>query len=100
MTIAIEEMRTLLPGHRNVRFGEPEYTDWMEESKSWKETCYIGDWSFLWQRWFRGPDALKLFSDVAVNSFEKFDIGQSKHAVHCNKDGKIIHEGILSRFGE
>ena len=100
MSTTIEEMRTVLPGYYNVRFGEPEYTDWMDESMSWKQTCYIGDWSFLWQRWFRGHDALKLFSDISVNSFAKFEIGQSKHAIHCNNAGKIIHEGILSRFGE
>ena len=100
MSTTIKEMRTVLPGYYNVRFGEPEYTDWMDESMSWKQTCYIGDWSFLWQRWFRGPDALKLFSDISVNSFAKFEIGQSKHAIHCNKAGKIVHEGILSRFGE
>jgi glycine cleavage system aminomethyltransferase T len=100
MTMTIEEMRSVLPGYYNIRFGEPEYTDWMDESMSWKETCYIGDWSFLWQRWFRGSDVLKLFSDISVNSFAKFEIGQSKHVIHCNKDGKVIHEGILSRFGE
>src|SRR5918993_2133220 len=80
-------------------YQEPyEYTDWIDESMSWKETCYIGDWSFLWERRFKGPDALKLFSDISVNSFAKFDIGQSKHVIHTNKDGKVIHEGILSRL--
>jgi len=100
MATTIEEMRELLPGYYNVRFGEPEYTTWLDESRSWKETCYIGDWSFLWQRWFRGPDALKLFSDISVNSFKSFEIGHSKHVIHCNENGKVIHEGILSRFGD
>ena len=71
----------------------------IDETNSWKEACYIGDWSFLWERWFEGPDALKLFSDISVNSFAKFDIGQSKHVIHCDDDGKVIHEGILSRLG-
>jgi vanillate/3-O-methylgallate O-demethylase len=70
----------------------------MDESLSWKEACYIGDWSFLWERRFRGPDVLRLFSDISVNSFAKFEIGQSKHVIHCNRDGKVIHEGILSRL--
>ena len=100
MSQTIDDMRAPLPGYFNVRFGEPEYTDWLDESMSWKTTCYIGDWSFLWLRWLRGPDALRLLSDISVNSFEKFDVGQSKHAIHCNEDGKIVHEGILSRFGE
>jgi len=58
------------------------------------------DWSFLWERRFRGPDVLKLFSDVSVNSFANFAVRQSKHVIHCNDAGKIIHEGILSRLGD
>lgn len=96
----IEDMRKTPEGYFTSRWGLPEYTDWMDESLSWKETCYIGDWSFLWERRFRGPDTLKLFSDVSVNSFAKFDIGQSKHVIHCNEDGKVIHEGILSRLSD
>lgn len=96
----IDTMRRIAPGYYNVRFGEPEYTDWMDESMSWKNACYIGDWSFLWQRWFRGPQALQLFSDISVNNMASFDIGQAKHAVHTDKNGKVIHEGILMRFGE
>jgi vanillate/3-O-methylgallate O-demethylase len=72
----------------------------MDESMSWKENCYIGDWSFLWERWFKGPDVEKLFSDFSTTSFKKFDIGQAKHCVHTNVDGKVIHEGILAKMGE
>ena len=79
MTIDVRTMRSTPPGYFTVRWGLPEYTDWIDESMSWKETCYIGDWSFLWERRFRGPDVLKLFSDISVNSFARFDIGQSKH---------------------
>ncbi|MFI7298974.1 glycine cleavage T C-terminal barrel domain-containing protein [Streptomyces sp. NPDC050121] len=39
-------------------FGQPEHTDWLDESLSWKQTCYIGDWSFLPQTRFRGPGVL------------------------------------------
>jgi vanillate/3-O-methylgallate O-demethylase len=35
-----------------------------------------------------------------VNSFAKFALGQSKHVIHCNDAGKIIHEGILSPLGD
>jgi vanillate/3-O-methylgallate O-demethylase len=100
MAISVAEMRCTPEGHFTVRWGQPEYTDWIDESMSWKETCYIGDWSFLWERRFRGRDVLKLFSDVSVNSFVKFAVGQSKHVIHCNEAGKIIHEGILSRLGD
>jgi Aminomethyltransferase folate-binding domain len=100
MSEMLTRMRSTPEGYFTVRFGLPEYTDWMDESMSWKETCYIGDWSFLWERHFRGPDPLKLFSEVAVNNFDNFAHGQSKHVIHTNEDGKVIHEGILSRLGE
>ena len=96
----MNKYRVTPPGYFTIRWGEPEYTDWMDESMSWKENCYIGDWSFLWERWFRGPDVEKLFSDFSTLSFKKFEIGQSKHCIHCNVDGKVTHEGILTRFGE
>ncbi len=95
-----KDLRTTPEGYFTVRWGLPEYTDWIDESMSWKETCYIGDWSFLWERRFKGPDTLKLFSDISVNSFAKFAINQAKHVIHCNPAGKVIHEGILSRRAE
>ena len=100
MSLTVEQMRTTPEGYFTVRWGLPEYTDWIDESMSWKETCYIGDWSFLWERRFRGPEALKLFADISVNSFAKFSVGQAKHVIHCNEAGKVIHEGILSRLDE
>ncbi|WP_411152468.1 glycine cleavage T C-terminal barrel domain-containing protein [Streptomyces sp. A30] len=89
---------------RYIRFGtkwEPyEYTDWIDESESWKKTCYIGDWSPLTKLRVSGPDALRFFSDISVNSMAKFDIGQAKHAVFCNEQGKVMGEGILMRIAE
>jgi vanillate/3-O-methylgallate O-demethylase len=96
----VKQMRRTPEGYFTSRWGQPEYTDWLDESMSWKETCYIGDWSFLWERRFRGPDALRLFSDISVNSFATFAIGQSKHVIHTTEDGKVIHEGILTRLDE
>ena len=81
-------------------FSPSEYTSWMDESLSWKEACYIGDWSFLTKIRITGPDALKFFSDSSINSFAKFAIGQAKHCVMCNEDGKVMAEGVLMRNGE
>ncbi|MFF2486194.1 hypothetical protein ACFVSU_07345 [Microbacterium sp. NPDC058062] len=100
MTYDIASMRATPVGYAWSRFGEPEYTDWMDENLSWKQTCYIGDWSFLWQHRLTGPGALQLISDFTVNTMANFKIGQSKHAIHTNADGKVIHEGVLTRFGD
>jgi vanillate/3-O-methylgallate O-demethylase len=96
----VQDMRRTPEGYFTSRWGQPEYTDWIDESMSWKDACYIGDWSFLWERRFRGPDAIRLFSDISPNSFSSFAVGQSKHVVHNTPDGKVIHEGILTRLGD
>jgi vanillate/3-O-methylgallate O-demethylase len=31
---------------------------------------------------------------------DNFQIGQSKHLIHCTEEGKLIEEGVLSRFAE
>lgn len=94
------EMRKTPEGYFTSRWGLAEYTDWIDESLSWKDNCYIGDWSFLWQRRYKGPDVIRLFSDFSVNSFAKFEIDQSKHVTHTNRNGKVIAEGILTRLAE
>jgi glycine cleavage system aminomethyltransferase T len=80
--------------------GPLEYTGWQEEQMSWKTTCYIGDWSFVPQVRITGPDAVRLFQDLSINSFETFPVGRAKHCVMCNEDGKVVVEGILLRHGE
>jgi glycine cleavage system aminomethyltransferase T len=72
----------------------------MQESQSWKTSCYLGDWSPLLLIRVTGPQALEFFSTLAINSFARFDIGQAKHAVFCNEEGKIMGEGVLMREAE
>lgn len=92
------EMRTGLD--IAASWGKLEYTGWQDENVSWKEDVYIGDWSHLDEIRITGPDALAFFSSLVVNSFEKFAIGQAKHTIFCNANGKVIGEGILMRLGE
>ena len=97
-----------LPLDRKVptytRFGtsfEPwEYSDWIDESMSWKDALYIGDWSPLEKLRVRGTGALAFFSHIAVNSFARFERGQAKHIVLCNMAGKIVGEGVLMKLAE
>jgi vanillate/3-O-methylgallate O-demethylase len=80
--------------------GPPEHSGWMDEQLSWHTDCYVGDWSFVPQIRFKGPDALKLFRDLSVNDFVNFPVGKAKHVIQCNDDGKVISEGILLRHAE
>ena len=45
--------------------------------------------------YLRGPDAQRLLSSLAVNSFETFGVGRSRHFVCCSPDGYLIGDGIL-----
>lgn len=94
----VHALRSTTPGY-HPGWGQWEYTSWQDEQMSWKSTCYVGDWSFLWDVIVEGPDALRVFSDTCINSFAKFDIGQAKHIVQCASDGKVIGDGILMRLG-
>ncbi|MCZ4535937.1 hypothetical protein O4159_10775 [Gordonia terrae] len=95
----IEGLRRANPGY-HPGWGQGEYTDWQDEQMSWKTTCYLGDWSFLWDVVVEGSDALRVFSDTCINSFEKFPVGRAKHIVQCTSDGKVIGDGVLMRLGE
>lgn len=81
--------------------GQTGHTHWIEEQKSWSETCYLGNFSFLPNLRVEGPDAKELFADLSVNNFDDYEVGsQSKHVIQCNADGKLISDGIHMRRGE
>lgn len=76
------------------------YTNWIEECMSWKETCYIGDWSSLVKFHLKGPDTIKFYTDVCANNISNWAVGQAKHGIMCNEDGKVAGEGVVMRLGE
>ncbi|MHC8378477.1 glycine cleavage T C-terminal barrel domain-containing protein [Pseudomonas sp. MDT1-16] len=92
---------SVVPHYASTTTGNtPEYTGWMDEQMSWKTTCYMGDWSFVPQIRIKGPDALKLFTDLSTNSFDNMPLNRAKHCIQCNEDGKVISEGVLFRHAE
>ena len=49
---------------------------------------------------WKGPDALKVFSDLGVNTFKNFKVNQAKQFVACNHDGYVIGDAILFYLDE
>lgn len=77
------------------------YAHWIEEEKSFHETCYLGDFSFLPNLRIEGPDAKKLLANLSVNDFDSYEVdSQAKHVIQCNADGKLISDGISMRRGD
>ncbi|PYS25749.1 MAG: glycine cleavage system protein T [Acidobacteria bacterium] len=73
-----------------------EFTNWRDEQRAWRETCALLDLSHhMTDLYVEGPDALKLFSDLGVNTFSNFKLNQAKQFVACNPDGYVIGDAIL-----
>jgi len=73
-----------------------EFTNWRDEQASWRTTCALFDQSHhMTDLYIEGPDALKVLSDLGVNSFATFKVNQAKQFVACNHDGYVIGDAIL-----
>ena len=73
-----------------------EFTNWRDEQRSWRESCALFDQSHhMTDLYVQGPDALKVFSDLGVNSVKTFRVNQAKQFVACNEQGYVIGDAIL-----
>ncbi|SFF67627.1 aminomethyltransferase family protein [Blastococcus tunisiensis] len=80
---------------------QPEFTNWRSEQRAWVETCALLDQSHhMTDLFLEGPDALRLLSDVGVNSFAGFGVGKAKQFVAVNPDGHLMGDAILFHLEE
>jgi syringate O-demethylase len=86
----------------NVYPGVPaEFTNWRDEQQAWQQTCVLFNLSYhMNDLAVEGPDALRLLSDLAVNSFDGYTGDRAKHFVPCSPDGYVIGDVILFALGE
>ena len=74
-----------------------EFTNWRDEQRAWRETCALFDQSHhMTDLYVEGPDALKLFSDLGVNSFKNFQ-SQSGQAI-CRLQPRWICDWRCNSF--
>jgi vanillate/3-O-methylgallate O-demethylase len=73
-----------------------EYSNWRDEQRAWRDSCVLFDQSHhTVEQLVEGPDALKLLSHLAINSFAKFPVERAKQFVPCSYSGHVIGDGIL-----
>ena len=78
---------------------ELEVTNWRDEQESWRKTAVFFDQSYhMTDHYFKGRDAVRLFQDLAINSFKNFERNKAKQIVVCNHDGYVIGDSILFAF--
>jgi len=78
-----------------------EFTNWRDEQRSWRESCALFDQSHhMTDLYIEGPDAIKLLSDLAINTFQNFSVNKAKQFVACNQGGYVIGDAILFYLDE
>jgi vanillate/3-O-methylgallate O-demethylase len=79
----------------------PEYTNWRDEQRAWRETAVLFDQSHHMAEYMvEGPDAKAMLSSLAINSFENFPVDKAKHFVPCSHDGGVIGDVIVFHLEE
>ncbi|HEY8482802.1 MAG TPA: hypothetical protein VIL71_23550 [Spirillospora sp.] len=78
-----------------------EFTNFRRETIAWQKTAVLYDQSHhMVNLWVSGPDALKLFTDLGINSTAKFPVNSAKQFVPVAHNGGVIGDGILFHLAE
>jgi len=79
----------------------PEFSNWRDEQRAWRETCVLFDQSHHMVNLFvEGPDTVKLLQHLATNSFKNFSVDQAKQFAPVTPYGHVIGDGILFYLAE
>src|ERR1700729_2915573 len=79
----------------------PEFSNWRDEQRAWRDSAVLFDQSPpMVDIYIEGPDALKMLSHLAINSFAKFPVNRAKQFVPCSYSGHVIGDGILFHLEE
>ncbi len=79
----------------------PEFTNWRDEQRAWRERAVLFDQSHhMAELTVEGPGASDLLSSLAINSFADFPTTKAKHFVPCSYSGHVIGDVILFRPAE
>ena len=79
----------------------PEYSNWRDEQRAWRETAILFNQSYhMTDMYVEGPDAPKVLALLGVNSFKDFGPNKAKQFVACNYDGYVIGDVVLFHLEE
>jgi len=80
---------------------KPEYTNWRDEQMAWQKTAVLFNQSYhMADLAVEGPDALKMLSYLAYNSFKGFVPDRAKQFAPVSHDGYLIGDVILFYLAE
>ena len=98
---AIDLLRNSQAGPNAYPGVPPEYSNWRDETLAWQRTAVLFNQSYhMADLYVEGPDAFKMLSYLAFNSFKNFKVDQAKQFIPCTPDGYVIGDVILFYLGE
>ena len=66
-------------GRTSIRGCRAEFSNWRDEQVAWRETSALFDQTHhMTDLYVEGPDVIRLLSDLGVNTFENFQVGQGE----------------------
>ena len=78
-----------------------EFSNWRDEQRAWRDKAVLFDQSHhMVDLFIKGPDAVKLVSNLAINTFKNFPVERAKQFVPCSYDGHVIGDGILFHLAQ
>ena len=89
---------------RNSRVGmyvypvvAPEFTNWRDEQRAWRESAVLFDQSHHMDEVIvEGPQAAEFLEYVGINSFANFDLNRAKHFVPVTPAGLCLSHVLIS----
>jgi vanillate/3-O-methylgallate O-demethylase len=78
----------------------PEFTNWRDEQRAWREGCALFDLSYhLTELQLEGPGTAVLLSHLGVSDVVHMGADRAKQFIACNDDGCLIGDAILFPLG-
>jgi vanillate/3-O-methylgallate O-demethylase len=96
---------TLAPHYRartglTAAFIPPEFTNWRDEQRGWRETAILFDQSHhMPELCLKGPDSLRLLERVGINSVANFTPDRAKQFIACTPQGYVIGDCVAYCLG-
>ncbi|PQO24918.1 glycine cleavage system protein T [Rhodobacteraceae bacterium WD3A24] len=79
----------------------PEFTNWRDEQRAWRETAVLFDQSHhMAELMVEGADAQAFLNRIGINSFKNFTPDKAKHFIPCAPSGHVIGDVILFHLDE
>jgi vanillate/3-O-methylgallate O-demethylase len=74
----------------------PEFTNWRDEIRAWKEGVALLEQSYhMCELHLRGPEAIKLLAELSVNKLSNFPVMRAKQLVLASHDGYYLADAIV-----